>query len=200
MTERPIRFSGEDWIAREGAGGPGNGAWSNDLRSIWVDGVGHLHMRVRHDRETWWQTGVQAVVPAKHGSHVFRVIANLERLSAQVMFGLFLYFDDDHELDIEFRGGALSYTVQPYDTPGHCHAIDLRLSGDHTTHVINWQPAYVDFGSFHGHAERSQRTEISSFRFAPVSDRDLRVMMNLWIYEGTPTEETEVTIAQYDRE
>lgn len=108
--------------------------------------------------------------------------------------------DEVFEEAIKFRGGALSYTVQPYDSPGHCPEIDQRISGDHTTHVINWQPAYVDFGSFHGHAERSQQTEISSFRFAPVPDRDLRVMMNLRIYEGTPAEETEVTIAHYDHE
>jgi hypothetical protein len=113
------------------------------------------------------------------------------------MLGLFLYRDDAHELDIEARGGLLSYSVQPYDLPGHCQTVDLLLHGDHTTHIIEWHREHVLFQSIHGHGAQSEEKRISSFCHEDSPNGPLSVHMNLWVYAGSPAHEIEVTVSDY---
>ena len=199
--ERTIRFAGQSWLSRSGGGGPGNGHWSNDGRSVWVDALGHLHLHLRFDDGVWWQTGVRAAEPAGFGTYVFRVISSLDRLPSCVILGLFLYQDDAHELDIEVYGtdgtaARVMHTVQPAREESSV-SVDARLNGDRTRHAISWSAERAAFRSSHGHAVDGP--DILRFTFAPSPAARLTTHMNLWVMgDGVPSSETEVIIAGYE--
>ncbi len=198
---RTIEFSGMTWEVKSGCGlGPGPSCWSEDTESVWVDGLGRLHMKVRESDGVWYSAEVSTQESFGYGDYRFQIETNTELFDPNVVLGMFTYkdrgFEDPDEIDIELTrfGNAASsdtghYTVQPYTTPGNGSDFALGLGGTFATHRFMWDPEAIFFQSIHGHHDQPPTPghEISQWTYTgpdipTASDEKLHI--NLWMFQG----------------
>ena len=152
--ERRIEFAGRTWIVKSGGPrGPGNNLWSDSEESVSVVG-GQLHLKLRKIEGNWHSVEVYTEECTTYGKHRFFVVGRLDELDRNVVAGLFLYANDEEEIDIEFSKWGIwnsptngQYVVQPYDVPGNRHPFGFALNGTHSSHTIDWQPESIRFKS-----------------------------------------------------
>jgi hypothetical protein len=131
--------------------------------------------------------------------HRFFVTGPIDNLDKNVVAALFLYHDDQSEIDIEFskwgQGSPIynsQYVVQPWDTLGNREPFAMALSETATTHYINWSDSAVQFKSFHGHYDEPPNPAnlIHEWLYTgsdiPAQEECLKIHINLWLYQGTP--------------
>jgi hypothetical protein len=211
---RIITFAGHEWIVKTGSNrGPGPNTWSDNEESVWVDQLGRLHLRIREENGIWYSAEVYTKICTTYGLHRFDIIGRLDKLDPHVVFAPFLYKDDETEIDIEFtRWGQPyhldnvdngQYVVQPWHHSGNLIRFPLTLSGDASTHIIDWQSDIIRFKSVQGHdmALSTPMDLINTWDYAganiPYEAEELRVHINLWLYEGKPplnNQEVEVIV------
>jgi hypothetical protein len=201
-TRRTIEFAGRQWYVKAGIGlGPGNNNWSDDSESVWVDDAGQLHLRIRNIDGMWYSAQVIAVDDTGYGMYRFFVETPLNDLDEHVVVGLFLYRDDNHELDIEIShqgqvedDNAL-FAVQPYFLEGHRESFTLDWDGP-TIHEIEWQAENVRFATLQD--DESAQPVIHEWLYEgdgiPRERHRLRIQINLWLTEPAPANEEEVEI------
>jgi hypothetical protein len=204
-TPRIIRFAGHKWMVKDGLNRPPrSNNWSNDPQSAWIDVDGRLHLKIRQVDGVWYSAQVASMDYARYGVYRFYVETPLADLHDNVVLGLFLYADDENEIDIEVRQRAneerdnLSYAVQPYILDGHRRTSRFDWEGP-TVHEIFWQPDFVDFRSLTDD-EQASGTILHEWRFdrsgVPAEERNLRIQMNLWLLDpASHDQEVEVVIA-----
>ncbi|MDX1584114.1 MAG: glycoside hydrolase family 16 protein [Thermoanaerobaculia bacterium] len=207
-----LSFSEMEWVVRDHEGNPGTGCWNATEESVSVDESGVVSLRLAELDGQWCQAEVASRAPARYGRHRFQVISRLDELHPSVVLGLFLYRDDEREIDIEIsrafgqKDDVGIFVVQPSDE-GRSHSFPIELSGDYTTHEIDWRPGVVRFSSWHGHCDEGpcggwiERWEYRGDRIPTESD-ELRVMMNLWLRDGEEPEAPQEVALRYvfDRE
>jgi len=215
VAARTISFSGLTWDVRSGTGAPGNGCWSDDPASVWVDESGYLHLKIRQLADgRWCQAEVTAQSYADYGDHLFWTNSRIDQLGDTIVLGLFLYADDHHEIDVEVTrafGSAnnLHYVVQPYysGAPRSSYDAPLVLSGpaldSYSSHHFTWSgDGSLAFGSWHGHCATAPcGSEIASWSYTgpntPPHGELLRPNMNLWIRGAAPSAPQEVIVGRY---
>ncbi len=207
---RTIEFAGLEWNVKWGYAGPGPNYWSSDTQSVWVDGDGALHLKIRKFNGTWYCAEVSTLLPSAQGVHRFYIDGPLDSLNKNVVFSPFLYANDSTEIDIEFSrwGQANSatnaqYVVQPYDHPGHTLNFALPILQDHrTTHSFDWQQTSITFKSFRGHSAEPPDpsylvTPVWTYTGADIPDAsvDMPLHLNLWLFRGAvPSDSNEVEV------
>ncbi|HER09389.1 MAG TPA: hypothetical protein ENO20_10825 [Bacteroides sp.] len=196
---RIIRFSGFDWIvARSGNRmmPPGPNHFSGSAQNVWVDPSGRLHLKITRYNGRWESAGVILRGAVSYGRYAFRVSTDVDKLNEHVVAGLFLYRDDRNEADIEFsRWGdraavAGQYVIQPWERDGNRHRFSIENIGERSTHLIDWQPESVTFSSYRGHGITPEPQDmVSEWTYRgediPAGNR-VKLMINLWLYQGTP--------------
>jgi hypothetical protein len=220
VSARTISFSGRTWDVRYGiagdpGNGPGNGCWSDDPASVWVDTSGFLHLKIRQLGDgSWCQAQVIAQSYADYGDHLFWTNSRLDLLPSNVVFSGYLYANDNHEIDIEMTrsfgtGNNLWYTVQPYSSsaPKSSASWPLVLTGNngdsYSSHHFVWSSAgSVSFESWYGHCLVGPCGGlIAAWPYSglntPASSWHLRPSINLWINNGTVSSPQEVIVASY---
>lgn len=202
--------SGSVWSVRDHPGNPGNGCWGSSPASVRIDDDGLIHLSLVRIGETWCQAEIRSSEPAVYGLHRFHVISRLDRLHPSVVLGLFLYADDEHEIDIEMSrslagGDNLGvYAVQPARRE-RVHKFPVALTGGYTTHEIDWREDRVRFASWHGHCETGPcggwiaQWEYAGEGIPSVADR-LSVRMNLWLKGSEHPAEPQDVVLRYVRE
>ena len=199
-SARTIEFAGRQWAVKSGCGlGPGPNCWSDSEQSVWVDGSGQLHLKIRNISGTWYSAEVYTTACTQYGMHRFYVIGPVDNLDKNVVAALFLYKDDWTEMDIEFaRWGEANptynaqYVVQPWNTPGNREQFSMTLSGSNTTHYIDWSSSAVRFKSIHGHYQEPPDPAhlIHEWSYTgsdiPTREERLRIHINLWLDHGNP--------------
>lgn len=205
-SQRTIHFAGREWYVKAGTGlGPGNNNWSDDPRSVWVDEDGKLHLRIRNVSGTWYSAQVNSTDLTDYGRHRFYVDTALDDLDEHVVAALFLYGDDQHELDIEFtrRGHAdglnAKYAVQPYVLAGHRESFTVGWDGP-TVHEIEWMPDSVRFSSFREHDPGNSPIHqwVYLGDHSPEPRDNLRIQINLWLARRAPADGREVELVISD--
>lgn len=209
---RIIQFAGQDWFVKSGFGGPGPNNWADDEDSVWVDNSGRLHLKMRQIGDTWYSAEVTSVDYTQEGVHRFYVTTPditpgntprlLDNLDKNVVFAPFVYAADNLEVDMEFTrfgqdapGYNAQYVIQPdpvgafYTQDVNLHRFLMNLSGTDTTHLFDWRSSGVTFESFAGHttiptALIQQKTLTGGN--VPSSTDNLRIHINLWLYQGNP--------------
>lgn len=198
-TPRSIRFSGYDWTVRrsERPTDPGGNRFSDATSDVWVDGSGQLHLTLGD-----YATEVRMRRSHGYGIYEARLIARLDRLDPQAVFGFFTFeLPSEHpyhrEIDIEFsRWGDpdmtnAQFSVQPAAIPENRLRFALDQQGEATTHRFTWTPGRVEFVSWHGHSEYPPAAHLVAARFvveAPVVPDTARerIYFNFWRYQGKP--------------
>jgi hypothetical protein len=199
-SERTIEFVGRQWVVKSGCGlGPGPNCWSDSQESVWVDSSGQLHLKIREVNGTWYCAEVYTKSCTQYGMHRFFTIGQLDNLDKNVVAALFLYKDDQTEVDIEFAKWGeqdpdynAQYVVQPWDTLGNRERFLMSLSGTDTTHYIDWGASAIQFKSIHGHYQEPPDAAhlIHEWLYVgddlPAEEECLRIHINLWLYQGNP--------------
>ena len=213
---KAINFAGYEWYVKSGTGGPNGNEWSDSPRSVWVDSDG-LHLKIRPEDGIWKCAEVYTKNPTSYGRHKFYIDAKLDELDPNVVAAVFLYADDDHELDIEvskwsetYARTNSQYVVQGLWKTSSVYPLWTSLSGTYTTHFIDWYPDSVWFKSVHGHYQNpSSGSSINEWRYSGYgsgiipSERDnLRVHINLWLcnpyHHPSNFKEAEIVIKDVD--
>lgn len=135
----------------------------------------------------------------------------MDLLDKNVVAGIFIYKGHNQEMDIEFskwrqaHAPNAQFVVQPEQT-GNVFKFNLKLQGDYSTHLINWQADYIDFHSFYGHniLPPDSNFEIAQWSYRQKKLRDdgqYYIHINLWLSKNQPpanAKETELIIASLD--
>jgi len=214
LEARTIDFAGRQWSVKTGYGGPGPSYWSDSVESVWIDGEGWLHLKIRYASGIWYCSEVYTAELTQYGIHRFYIIDRLDSLDKNVVFAPFLYSNDTTEVDIEFSEWGMiipwfnaQYVVQPDYHSGNVERFWIILSGDYTTHYMNWQPDSIRFKSIHGHYAEPPTPDFLIHKWLytgndiPLREESLRVHINLWLYQGDPPsngQEVEVVIKDAD--
>jgi hypothetical protein len=210
---RTIEFAGYQWNVKSGISGPGPNYWSSSTQNVWVDGDGKLHLKIREQSGIWLCSEVYTEHFTSYGLHRFYIEGRMDLYDRNVVAGLFLYKDSSNEIDIEFSkwgssnpGFNSQYVVQPWDHQGNLERFLMNLNGTHSTHYINWQPYSIRFKSIHGHYDEPPNDDylIHEWLYTgndiPSEEEQLRVHLNLWLYQGIPPsdgEEVEIIFTEY---
>ncbi len=160
---------------------PGNNYFSDDLGrsgSVHLDETGKLHLAIVERDDIWYSAEVFTFLPVGPGRYRFRVLLpNNPPLDSRVAVALFVYADDEHEIDIELSkflsryGGVcrtcnVQYVLQPFNVEGNWRKFTWPLSLNDSVHEIEWGP--------------SGQVKLSSFRSgsdeAPVLFEEFQLM------------------------
>ncbi len=193
-----LQFSGRTWAVKPSIfGGPGPNNWSDSPDSVFVDGLGRLHLKIREiSPGNWVSSQVALVQSLGHGTYEFRLDSDTELFDQNAVVGLFTFANNFEEIDIEltkFGNPANTnahFTVQPYTIPGNQANFDLNLNSNLSTHKFTWSPTGIDFLSLQGHQSTpSQPSDIiSQFNFTgpsnPPANGFERAFINFWLNQG----------------
>jgi len=198
IRQRVLMFSGYEWIA-EGYGdnkiNPGQNYFSCSEENVWVDKNDCLHLRITKRGDKWYCAKLTLKESHSYNKYVFTVASRVDKLDRNVVGGLFTYLDDSNEIDIEFSKWGIKknpdgqFIVQPAHNDGNSYRFNLKLRGNFSTHIIDWEKDKIDFTSYRGsYTEKPQKRKIiSEWSYTgediPGED-DERVMINLWLYNG----------------
>jgi len=203
---RTITFSGYTWEVKSGFGGPpiqGN-YWWDGTETVWVDGQGWLHLKIKYINGQWRCSEVFLTKSLGWGKYTFWVNSRVDLYDKFVVGGLFVYQYDPsipnsnaREFDIEFsKWNGETTTNGQYAVQGptsYMNRFNIALTGDYTSHFIDWRQTSVTFTSIHGHYDNPPG---GGYITSPWSDshtayfpqpQNERVHINLWLYGATPT-------------
>jgi len=187
---RFVQFAGRDWVVRPDGRNesPGGNNWSDDQRSVWVDEQGALHLKVRRVGGRWTAAEVHTELADGPVHLEIDVATPMADLDPQVVAGLFVYKDDEHEVDIELsqwgggNGFNAQYAVAPYG-PGDRHRFVIPAHQTDVHHVLDWRLDRVALES------RGPDRAYAEWRWSgdKLADRSgYRLHLNLWLYEAKP--------------
>jgi len=197
-TDRIIEFSGYEWIVRtsnDNKVGPGPNYFSDSEDNVWVDDDGRLHLKIVRIGGTWYCSGVILKKPLGYGKYVFYVGNDVSKLDPNIVAGLFTYFNDEEEIDIEFSRWSdpdnedSQFAVQPSHLVGNKVRYNLGLLTEYSTHSFNWQPDRIEFVSLQGHGlvvngdNLIQEWTYHGDNIPPNRTAE-RLRMNLWLFRG----------------
>ena len=148
-----IKFSGYDWNVKHSLNnnimGPGNNLWEKSLVS--VDNQGKLHLKVKEINQQWYSSEVYLSNSLGYGKYQWTIDSPVDKIDDNLVLGLFLYQDGQHELDIEFTtwqysgGWNYHYAVQPYYIKGNSKSVHLDLNSGSSTYTIDWRSDKIIF-------------------------------------------------------
>lgn len=188
-----LTFSGFRWDAKTGYFSPGANHWSAD--NVWVDAEDRLHLRLSEKGGVWHCAEVSAGMFG-YGLYRFYIDGPVNHLDKHAVLGLFLYpgpqlpFRANAEIDIEFaRWGNADAPAGHYTVTPATWNFSLALQGNLSTHQFVWLPDRIEFSSYQGHGELSDRTLLGRWEFRgdgntalPVPPLQLHI--NYWLFQG----------------
>ena len=134
----------------------------------------------------------------EYGTYSFQTETLFEKLHKNTVTGLFLYRNDDKEIDIEFskwgeeNNQVAQYAIQPSDNTGNKKRFDLPTEDKRLTHVINWKADSIIFTSHSGGIAEAETMEklIEKWKYTgpdnPANVDDLATKINFWLFRGIP--------------
>ncbi len=104
---RQVNFSGQTWRVKNGRRfGPGPNAWANSPKNVWLDDQGQLHLAIVPSGDRWDCAEVVATRSLGYGEYRWVIAGNLSKFDPRVVLGLFLYENDQREIDFELSRWA----------------------------------------------------------------------------------------------
>src|SRR5208337_186680 len=87
--------------------GPAGNLWTGSKDTVRVDEQGHLHLAITQREDKKWSCAEARLSRSLgHGEYRWVISGDLAGLDKQAVLGLFLYQDDDHEIDFELSRWA----------------------------------------------------------------------------------------------
>jgi len=193
---RYLEFAGHQFYVKAGFGNPGGNYWSDDKSHVRIDEKGGLSLTLAKKKGKWYSSEVISKETFSYGTYTFYITAQPALFDPHVVAGIFLYYDDINEIDIEFsRWGDAenhkfgNYVVQPAHYPGNHYRFPLLTNDTITTHQIVWGPESISFASWRGHSPYPLQDNIIykwnyTGKDIPKGGK-LQLFFNLWLFRGT---------------
>ncbi len=215
---RFINFAGGLWLVKDSPfpnpSSPGPNFWDSSEDSVWVDGQGRLHLKVRQIGGVWHSSQVTLLEPLDFGDYRFQVQGDPDLLDPNVVLGLFMFSSNTEEIDIELsRWGAPAdpdagqFVVQPYtSSPDNIDRFSIADAGAISTYRFDWQPDSVFFEAFEGGAvaPQSDADILHQYRYngpdVPPLAPFAQISLNLWLMNGNApmdSQEAEIIISDF---
>lgn len=137
-------------------------SWQLDdtqVNNVWVDNQGNLHMKLQKIDNKWRGSTIESDFTVKYGKLTWVASSPSLNLERNTTIGLFTYYDDLHEIDIEINQWPeydqhLWFTNQPGDIDDNPQNIncsifsnDPHLNEKNITYTIDWKPTYILFSA-----------------------------------------------------
>lgn len=191
---RTISFSGYTWNVKGSVNttdrmGPGNNLWSDGSDSVFVDGSGKLHLKVKQKNGNWYSSEVYLSSSLGYGKYSWTIDSGAKNVDTNLVVGLFMYQDDEHELDIEFsdwqyKGGwDYHYSVQPYYNQGNSRSAFLPFTAEPASYVIDWQPGQIIFYGEQNGKQYEKWVYTGANNFVPGGEF---TDINFWMIDAAP--------------
>ena len=161
VAAKTIHFGGYDWAVRSGHGGPGPNTW--DASNVWLDASGALQLKISHRDGKWACAEVTTQKRMGFGRYQLQVAGRIDEFDDNVVLGLFDYpirdvgVDEMNEIDIEIARWG-----RPTNPMGN-----FTLTGNASTHRLDWSSAWVLYKSLQGHRDDDQE-EFARWTFEPA--------------------------------
>jgi hypothetical protein len=192
---RYIDFSGYRFKVKQGYSPPGPNLWSADEQHLKVTKNGSLKLSLTPSEKGWLATEVISEDFFGFGTYTFYLESDPMVYHADMVAAIFLYRDEDNEIDLEFtRWGRKdnlnpgNYVVQPYSVQGNQYVFAVNLNGNFTTHRIIWNTESIIFQSWHGHdpiPEPHLRIALWEYTGNNIpSEEKVRLHFNFWLFRG----------------
>lgn len=188
-----LRFAGLRWDVKSGHYSPGNNHWS--AQNAWVDENDRLHLKLTNNDDEWQCAEIAAGLFG-YGLYSFYIDGPVDHMDKNAVLGLFLYpgpqlpFRVNAEIDIEFaRWGRADAPVGNFTVTPVSWKFPLALQGELSTHQFLWMPDRVEFSSFQGHNELTEKTLLGHWVFRGDASTNipvppLQVHINYWLFQG----------------
>jgi hypothetical protein len=79
--------------------------------NVWVDSRGRLHLKITKNNGRWECAGVILRGAKSYGQYTFRISTDADKLDENIVAVLFLYRNDENEVDIEFSRSSTAEAV-----------------------------------------------------------------------------------------
>lgn len=168
FTNDQLTWSGYTWIYDNAQGT----YIKTDPSHAWVDDKGYLHMYLSYlGGSSWMGCNMNTANSYRYGKFIYKTVGQTMNFPTGVTLGMYTYYNDSNELDIEVESDDsihhVSYTVQPGNT-GQCY-LDVAngspyLTTNNLTYVIDWKPTSVAFSVL-----TESGTIISSWTYSDAS-------------------------------
>ena len=188
-----LTFAGLRWDVKSGYYSPGKNHWSAE--NAWVDGDDRLHLRLVNIGNSWKCAEI-ATGMFGYGLYRFYIAGPVERMDKNAVLGLFLFpgpqlpYRDRAEIDIELsRWGQEKAPVGNFTVTPSTLNFSLPLQGELSTHQFLWLPDRIEFFSFQGHDELTEKTLLKHWVFrddgkANIPVPPLQLHINYWLFKG----------------
>lgn len=188
-----LTFSGFSWDVKSGYYSPGENHWSE--HNVWVDDEDRLHLWLTNAGDAW-QCAEIATGTFGYGLYRFYLDGPVDLLDKNAVLGLFLYpgpqlpYRANAEIDIELaRWGQTDAPIGNFTVNPTSWTFQLALPGELSTHQFLWLPDRVEFSSYHGHGEPTEKTLLAHWVFrgddqASIPDTPLQLHINYWLFQG----------------
>ncbi len=211
-----INWKGHTWNVT--AGGMA-GVCQGNAANISVDTDGYLHMKITNNGSTWTAAEIFTADKIGFGTYQWQIDGPVDKLDKNVVVGLYPYgpqagigADGQNEIDIEYaRWGNASYpngnytVYPPTGTSSSEITFDFTLTDTYTTSRFTWSSTQIDFATMSGFEPLGSNAGlIKAWTFAPttpatkVPQQALPLGMNLWCFQGTPSNGQNVEIIVRD--
>jgi hypothetical protein len=211
-----VPWCGINWRAQMGTDlAPADNNWSRLPSNVWVDEDDKLHMTVKNDNGKWNCTELRSS-PILFGKFTWTIESPIFNLDKNAIFGLFLYTDDTHEIDIEIsrwtadQNDLILYSVQPSEVEGNSTGYipsvtvdgvttaESGYDGSNLTCQIDWQPDYIDWKAWDNNGDLIAEKHYTDATQIPQIALELR--MNLWLKHAIPVDgnDIEIVITHFD--
>lgn len=193
-----LTFAGFSWDAKSGYYSPGENHWR--AQNAWVDENDWLHLWLTHTGDEW-QCAEIATGTFGYGLYRFYVAGSVDLLDKNAVLGLFLFpgpqlpYRENAEIDIELsRWGQEKAPVGNFTVTPSTLNFPLPLQGELSTHQFLWLPDRVEFSSFQGHDELTDKTLLGHWVFrgdgeANIPAPPLQLHINYWLFRGKAPEQ-----------
>ena len=193
-----LTFSGFSWDVKSGYYSPGENHWRAE--NAWVDENDWLHLWLINTGDEW-QCAEIATGMFGYGLYRFYVAGPVDRLDKNAVLGLFLFpgpqlpYRENAEIDIELsRWGQEKDPVGNFTVTPTTFNFSLPLQSELSTHQFLWLPDRVEFSSFQGHDELTDKTLVGHWVFRGDSNANipappLQLHINYWLFRGKAPEQ-----------
>lgn len=194
---RTISFQNLDFKVKDSGSdvmGPNANNWSDSKENVHIDEKGYLNLNLVKKDNKWYASEVVLPLDLGYGRYEFRVIGAMDKVDPNVMMSMFLYADDNSEIDIEFsrfkadsevnQEGNMQFVVQPYYKAGNTNRFELKQGGSYTSYVIDYRSDSIKFEAYHGNDTSNKKNLIKEWNYTGKyipSPEGLKLRANVYI-------------------
>jgi hypothetical protein len=204
---RTINWSGRTWWVYSSAQrGPEDVKLTNDPQSVYVDGKGRLHLKIRKINGVWRSVELRSLSTVGYGTYRLVNLTRTAKFSDRTVFGMFIYRPGAtkgrgaNEIDVENSRfprylkapNNAQFAVQPYNKPHHAYPYHVKPRHVPLTQQFTWYPPVKQKGTV------KFVTRVGTTKRSPVLARwtyhgassptatNMYLFLTLWLNHGKP--------------